>query len=237
MSAFWNALDNREKALLIWTLVLVLFVLWKKDLRSSFAAVLSALAARPLLVLLLGAMLYVASTVLLAAYVGVWTLPLLGVTVLWCLGPAAVMFFNSNEAARDADYFRRVLRGTLKWVILVEFLTNLYVFNLAVELILLPIVTVLVITAYFAGTKDEFAPAKRLLDFLLTAFGIALLARAVIALALDVDTFATLENLMRLLLPPALTIAFLPFVYMLRSYIRWEDRRFQRRWRGDFAAD
>jgi hypothetical protein len=42
---------------------------------------------------------------------------------------------------------------------------------------------------------------------------------------------------MRLLLPPALTIAFLPFVYMLRSYIRWEDRCFQRRWRRDFAAD
>jgi hypothetical protein len=228
--------DNREKAVLIWTLVLVVFVLWKKELRSSLAAVLKALAARPLLVLLLGAMLYVASLVLLAALVGVWTLPLLGVTVFWCFGPAAVMFFNSSKAARDRNYFRRVLRGSLTWVLIVEFLTNLYVFDLVVELVLLPIVTVLVLTAYVAGTKAESAPAKRLLDFLLIFFGIALLARAVTALTLDFDSFATLENLMRLLLPPALTILFLPFIYLLRSYIRWEDRRFQQRWRRDFAA-
>ena len=64
------------------------------------------------------------------------------------------------------------------------------------------------------------APAKRLLDVLLTAFGVVLLARGMIKLALDFDSFATLENLMRLVLPAALTIAFLPYAYFLRAYIR-----------------
>jgi hypothetical protein len=32
MSIFWHALDNRERALLIWTLAIVFFVLCKKDL-------------------------------------------------------------------------------------------------------------------------------------------------------------------------------------------------------------
>jgi hypothetical protein len=207
----------------------------KKDLRSSFANVLRALVARPLLALLLGAILYVAAIVLLGAFVGVWTLPLLGVTALWCFGPAAVMFFNSNEATSDTNYFRKVLRGSLSAVLIVEFLANLYVFNLVVELILLPIVTMLVVTAYVAGTKDEFAPAKRLLDVLLIVFGLALLARAVIGLAFDFDSFAKLETLMRLVLPLALTSAFLPYAYFLRAYIRWERRRFDRRWRKDLA--
>jgi hypothetical protein len=109
------------------------------------------------------------------------------------------------------------------------------VFNLVVELILLPIVTMLVVTAYVAGTKDEFAPAKRLLDVLLIVFGLALLARAVIGLAFDFDSFAKLETLMRLVLPLALTSAFLPYAYFLRAYIRWERRRFDRRWRKDLA--
>ena len=79
------------------------------------------------------------------------------------------------------------------------------------------------------------APAKRLLDVLLTAFGVVLLARGMIKLALDFDSFATLENLMRLVLPAALTIAFLPYAYFLRAYIRRERRRFDRRWRKGLA--
>jgi hypothetical protein len=67
MSVFWDALDNRERALLIWTVGIVLFVLWKKDLRSAFAAVLRTLVGRPLLALLLGAMLYTAGVILLGA--------------------------------------------------------------------------------------------------------------------------------------------------------------------------
>lgn len=39
-----------------------------------------------------------------------------------------------------------------------------------------------------------------------------------------------------ILLPLPLTTLFLPFIYLLRSYIRWEDRRFQQRWRRDFAS-
>jgi hypothetical protein len=235
MSIFWHALDNRERALLIWTLAIVFFVLCKKDLRSAFAGVLGALIARPLLVLLLGAMLYVTAIVLLGAFAGVWTLPLLGVTVLWCFGPGAVMVFNSNEAARNPNYFRKVLRGSLTSVLMIEFLANLYVFNLVAEVILIPIVTMLILTAYVAGTKDEFAPAKRLLDVLLTTFGVALLARAVTELAVDFDGFATVGNLMRLVLPPALTVAFLPYVYFLRAYVRREQRRFDRLWRKGLA--
>jgi hypothetical protein len=103
------------------------------------------------------------------------------------------------------------------------------------EVILIPIVTMLFLTAYVAGTKDEFAPAKRLLDVLLTTFGVALLARAVTELAVDFDSFATVGNLMRLVLPPALTVAFLPYVYFLRAYVRREQRRFDRLWRKGLA--
>lgn len=237
MSALWNALDNREKSLLIWTLAILAWILWKPDIRSSFAAVIRTLVARPLGPLLLGAVIYVAAVVGLAAVAGTWTLPLVGVTVLWCLGPGRSMFFNATAAAKDPHYLRTVLRGILAWVLIVEFLASLYIFNLVVELLLLPVVTLVVLTAYVSESKPELAPAKRLLDALLTIFGIALLARAGIALATDFDDFATVENLMRLVLPPALTLAFLPYMYLLLAYVRRDERRFQQRWRKSFAAD
>jgi hypothetical protein len=228
ISDVWHALDNREKSFLIWTVAIVAWIVWKPDLRPSIATVIRTLVSRPLGPLLLGGALYVTGVVTLIAYAGVWTLPLLGVTVLWCVGPGGAMFFNVNTAAKDAHYLRTVLRRTLAWVLIVEFLANLYVFNLVIELVLLPVVTLLVLTAHIAETKREFAPTKKLLDALLTIFGVVLLARAGIALATDFDDFATVENLMRLVLPPALTIAFLPYMYFLLAYMRRDERRFDR---------
>jgi hypothetical protein len=83
--------------------------------------------------------------------------------------------------------------------------------------------------------KPEYAQAKSKLDGVLAVFGLALVSHAAWSIATDFGTFWAFENLMRLVLPPAMTIAFLPYVYLLRSYIRWEDRRFQRRWRKGLA--
>ena len=170
-----------------------------------------------------------AAVVALAAVAGIWTLPLVGVTVLWCLGPGRGMFFNASKAAKDPHYLRTVLRGTLTWVLIVEFLANLSVFNLVVELVLLPVVTFLVFAAYVSEERPELAPVKKLFDILLAVFGVALLLRAGVAVATDFDDLATFENLMRLVLAPALTIAFLPYMYLLLAYARWDERRWRRR--------
>jgi hypothetical protein len=65
--------------------------------------------------------------------------------------------------------------------------------------------------------------------------GLALVAYAVWGVATDFDSFGTFDNLMRLVLPPALTVAFIPYAYGLRIYVRWEQRRLDRRRRQRWA--
>jgi hypothetical protein len=232
MSTAWDGLDPREKAVLIWSAILVIAVLlWAakdKAIRSSVRAVARAFLVPPLSIIFALAVFYVAGVVIGAGALGIWSLALLGVTVLWCFGPAPRMFFNADRASKDPQFFATALRGTLSLTLLVEYAANLATFPLGFELFLVPAVSFLVVLAVVAESKPEFAPAKTALDYLFTVLAIVLLLHVALELASDFGSFWTFENLMRLVLPPALTIAFLPFMYFLRVYMRWDERCWDR---------
>jgi hypothetical protein len=225
MSAVWNALDNREKALLIWSVLLFGGALLMRDVRRSVPGIMAILVTPPLSLLLFGAVLYVSAIIVVAAELGLWTLPLVGVTVLWFLGPGMVMFFNAHAAVTDPAFFRKALRGGVWLILIVEGVVNLAVFPLTVELIAVPLVLLVVLLVEVAKTKPEFAQVKTIMEFVLSVLVVAFVARTAHGVITGFEGFATLETLMRVLLPPVLTIAFLGYVYLLRLYMIWEHRR------------
>ena len=68
-----------------------------------------------------------------------WDLSLLKDTLLWYFGVATVMFFSAHEATRGSRSFRSLVLKNLQFAIVLEFIVNLYVFNIFVELLLVPI--------------------------------------------------------------------------------------------------
>jgi hypothetical protein len=112
---------------------------------------------------------------------------------------------------------------------------RLVVFDLAIEVLLLLVLVSLGMLKAVADPKNEHAPLRGPLDVIIGALGLALLASAIWGIATDYGSFGTFENLMRLVLPPALTVAFIPYAYALRMYVRWEQRRLDRRRRQRWA--
>jgi hypothetical protein len=235
MSAIWNALDHREQALLFGSVLLIVGALAIKDVRRGVPGILKILVTPPLGPLLLIGVIYVGAIVVLAAALGLWTMPLLGLTVTWAIGTGGFMFFTANDAVSDPEYFAKALRRSIRWTLILEFLVALYVFDLLLEVLLLPVLLVVATLAAFVEDNPEYAQVKRMLDVVLGVFGFALIGHAIWSIATDFGSFWTVENLMRLVLPAALTIAFLPYAYFLRAYIRREQRRFDRRWRKTLA--
>jgi hypothetical protein len=236
MSSLWKALDHREQALFIGSLLLILAALAIKDIRRSVPGMLKILVTPPLGPLLLIGVIYVAALVALAAAVGIWTLPLLGVTVTWAIGSAGFMFLTTNDAVSDPEYFAKALRRSIRWTLLLEFVVALFVFDLLLEVLLLPVLVVLATLSAFIEDKPEHAQLKNKLDVVLAVVGFAVIGHAIWGIVTDFGSFWTFENLMRLVLPLGLTIAFLPYAYFLRIYIRWEQRRLDQRWRHGLAT-
>jgi hypothetical protein len=138
--------DNREQAVVIWLLVFVLGALCIHDVRRLVPGLLKTTFSRALLAPFLLTVAYVCGIVVGLSVVGLWSRDFLDVTVFWFFGAGLWMFGSVGLYAADPDLFRRIIRQrVLAGVLLIEFVANFYVFNLAVELLLILGVTFFVL--------------------------------------------------------------------------------------------
>ena len=138
MQSINNILDNREIAIFFWMGILFLWAIFNKKIRQSLIGVLKALTKKAVAISSLLMILYIGLMIYLSQKIDLWRPSNLGETILWIFGVAFVMFVNVNHASEDY-YFRNIVVDNLKFVVILEFITNVYVFNLWIELILVPI--------------------------------------------------------------------------------------------------
>ena len=167
-------------------------------------------------------LLYVALVILLMQKTHFWDASLTKDTVLWLLGTAFVLLVRANEASQDEHFFKKLLLDSLKLILLLEFIINLYTFSFWVEMILIPSLTFIGTLAIVAETKKEYMPARKVLDFLLVMLGFTLIAFALTRLFSDSSSFANTDSLRSFLLPPLLTLAYLPFIFAFALYMTYD---------------
>jgi hypothetical protein len=215
-------LNNREKAVVIWLIIIFLGLLANKGIRASMLQLPKAFLVRQIMVPFILILAYVAAEVICFHGAGFWNVSMLKDTVVWFLGTAFVLFININEPSKDGKYFKKVLLDNLKLSVVLEFLANAYTFSLWAELIILPIITFIAILSSVAGLKKETLQVKKIMDFLLAVAGFYLLSYVLYRVVTDLSGFATQENLRSFLLPPILTAAYLPAIYLLAVYSGYE---------------
>ncbi|MGH2732030.1 MAG: hypothetical protein ACRDJG_03655, partial [Actinomycetota bacterium] len=223
MAEFLAVLDNREKAFLIWLLIGVTFLIVHKDIRQRFPPILKLIFATQIGIGLLVMVAYVSLILLIAHKLSLWNPSQLKTTVFWFFGTALVMLFSTNDAIKDDDYLKKVVAKNLRFAVVLSFVINLYVFNLFIELLLVPLLFLIRALIAFAGTKQEYAHAKRFTETIQAIIGIRLLIYVLTSLISNFQNFASLKNLRGFVLPIALTMALLPFMYMVTLYSAYES--------------
>lgn len=228
--AFLNFLDSREKAILLWAVALVAFAAVKSDgFVSSLIGVLRALAATKLLLLFGSAAVYCAAVVLGEKYAGLWHTTAVKETVYWFFGTGVILVGNAVEWRDDPACLKKLLRQALRFTIIVEFIVNLYVFPLAVELLLVPLLLLFVGVQVVAAHDRAHAPVRKFIDGVLVAIGLALFAYFAVSAITDLDGFLTSENAEDFLVAPALTLTFAPFLYGVVWLVRREMANLRKR--------
>lgn len=223
MDSFIDLFNNREKATILWVLILLVFALFKKDIRNSIFGVFKALLQKKILIVLIAMLLYVGLEVLLFYKIQLWDVfPTKG-TTFWILGVAFVLLMSVNKASKDQNYLKKILFNNLKLLLILEFIVNLYTFSLFAEMILISILSIVVAIAAFTGNKKEYLPANKVANVILATFGIFILIFTLSNILSDYQSFATPESLRAFLLPPLLTLAYMPFLYFLALYIAYES--------------
>jgi hypothetical protein len=235
---YLDFLNSREKAILLWTTALLAFAAAKADgFASSLMSVLRAIAEPKLLLLFGSGALYCAILVLAASEASLWHTTATKETVYWFFGGGLVLVGKAVVAATsDPAFLKKLLRQALRLTIVVEFLVNLYVFPLAVELLLVPFVLLFVMLEVVAASEPAYTQVRALVNNILVAIGLGLLAYVAFSALSDLGGFLTRDNAEKFLVAPALTVAFIPFLYCVGWLSRREQGNLWKRIRADSGS-
>lgn len=221
MFNLFQKFSNRELAITIWILIAIICVLSQPKIRKSLFQVIKAFFAWKLAISYVIMFAYITLVIIPLNAVGIWKLPHLPVTLLWVLCVAFVMLFEFSKA-NDQNFFKDAIKDNLKGLIVLEFLINLYVFDLWVELILVPVFGILGGMIAIAETDEKYEIVKKLLNYIMAFIGLAFTGYAIYMVVTDFEHFATFENFENFYLPILLSIMFLPFVYFAALYAGYE---------------
>lgn len=238
MFAVVDFLSSREKAMLIWGVVVTVYV-WRKDnsIGGSLVGVLRSMFAPKLSLLWLAATTYCSAIVLAAKVAGLWPTTATKETIYWFLCTGAVLTGNVTTARSfDRAFVKQLARKALRLTIIVEFLVGVYVMPLAAELVVVPVVALFAMMQVVAENDPNLTSVKKLLDRISMLIGFGLMAWVIVSALTDLDALATRDHAEGLLLVPAFTLALVPFLYAVWKWSRWDQDRIMRRWRESKVA-
>jgi hypothetical protein len=216
-------LNNREWAILIWSVGIFLVLMARREIRSSVGQLLRTLLSPPLLIPLLVMIGYVLGEVWLGYKAGLWRSDLIKDTIVWFVISALAFFFGYDQASKQPHFFRRRLVAAASIPVFLEFLANLFVLNLAAELALLPFSILLGLVIAMAESDERLRALRTPLNVLLAVVGLSLVVYSVRQLFLSWNAVDKPVTALQFALPIWLTIGLLPYIYLLSLYSNYQS--------------
>lgn len=220
--AFFESFNNRERAIVVWLLLFSLWMLLRKNTRVAVFNVLRAFLDKKIISIVLGMLLYTSLIVFSLHKLGLWNAFLLKDTAFWIIGTALVLLFNTNKATQNVSFFKETVLNAFKLIVILEFIINFYTLNFWLEMILIPTLVTIGGMSALTEIKTEYKTVKRFVNSLLAIIGFLMVIYATGNVVANYQTFVTLKNLNTLVLPPLLTLFYIPYLYFFALVMAYE---------------
>lgn len=214
--------SNRELATIIWVIIILSLALTKKSLRVSIGTVLTAFLEKKILTVVLAALIYSAVAIFILYKLELWQLSFLKDSLYWYFMTAIVILFNLNDTSENKNYFKDILLQNIQFMVIIEFIVNIYSFSFWIELIFIPAFILVSIITAFGESYPQYKKVGEIGSVILTFIGLTLFTLSIIHIIKSIEKYANAEELKIFLLPIILTIAFIPFAYMTAIYMEYE---------------
>jgi hypothetical protein len=215
-------INNREKSIILWFLLLILWAFFQKAVRSAFVRVLKAFFKPKLFIPFLALSGYIVLIVLFFYKVGFWKTFLLKDTLVWFFGFAFVNYVNINKTNEDVGFFKKILIDNLKLFVVIQFVVNMYVFSLPLELLITPITALIVGMQAVSSYKEKYKTAQKILNGILSTIGFIFIIFSFSKAFVNSNNFFSSITFYKMILPLILSIPLLPFIYLLALGMLYE---------------
>lgn len=150
---------------------LFLYGMKHRRIRESFWKFVKIFFGRKLRILWGIIFLYVFGITLIFYHLSFWDNIYIKDIVVWFFFSGLVYCMNAVSREADEDYIRKVLKDNFKLTVILEFIISTFTFNIWVELVIIPVITVIVLMNVIAEQKEEYREVHKLLDIVLVLAG------------------------------------------------------------------
>jgi hypothetical protein len=229
-----SELTTREIALIFWSAVFFGWAMTHQTVRESFARVVVSAFASKLLWVWFTVAAYTVGLVTGLEKVGLWDESLTKETLVWFVFSAVVYPFQFSDPAAQPRVLAVVAKDSISALILIEVLIDTYTLSLPVELILVPVLTLIALLGTVAALKDEHKQVASFMTGIQAVVGLSLAALAIRAALNDPDLNPRAE-VFGVLLPVLLSLGILPYIYALRVAFAYEGMLWRIGWKKGVA--
>lgn len=222
-SSTCNIFNNREIAIGILLLAIIIFALTIRNIRKSFLGLVRKLLEIKILIFILVIAVYGFGIVQLLRIINYWDIYLLKDTILWYLLPGFIMGVKYITSKDDGNLFKKIIIDNIEFLIIFEFIVNFYVFPIWAEIIIIPIITFIVLLDVVASRDKKYTSVLKFLRTLQFLIGSLILVYSVYQIIKDFSNFGSINTLKEFLLPIILTITFIPLICFMVLYSRYEE--------------
>jgi len=215
--------NNRELALITWSVFLFLVSSLNKAIRNSYINIVKIFAIRIVAITTLSFFAYVGFITYLFYSIGFWETEFLKNTILWTLFVGLILVWKFANSQEVQKLFNKVLINSFSVIIILEFIIDIYVYSFWHELLIVGIVSFLVIIEAVFSTNEEFKSAQIIVEKILSIIGLIILFIALYYALTDLADLFTLTTFKSLIYPIILTIFSFLFFYLFVLILKYES--------------
>lgn len=218
--------STRELATAFWVGAILIAVgmaiVTNKKIRQGFIGVLKCFFNRKLRKLWEIYFLYIGIITLMFSRSPIWKNIYLKDIILWTLFSGLTICMNAVAGEADEKYISKVLKDNIRFTVVTEFLLSTFTFNFWVELIIIPITTVIVLFDTVAEHKSDAIAVHKLLQDMMAFAGLCVILQTVRVGILEYRELNVINTLVSFFIPIVYLLLVTPLEYAFELYSKYE---------------
>lgn len=216
-------LSTREWATVIWGFVFWVYAMAHKQIREALWNVVKIFFGKKLRILWSIILLYVLGITLIFCQLPFWDNIYIKDIIVWFIFSGLIYCMNAVSKDADEKYIENILKNNLKFTVIFEFIMNTFTFNIWIELIIVPIITVIVMMNIVAEHKMEYKAVHKLLDIVLAIMGFGILYETIKIAVHEYKYLNAVNTFISFMIPIVYLIMIVPLEYILELYSKYEN--------------
>ena len=218
--------STRELATAFWTGIILVAVgmaiVTNKKARKSFIEVLKCFFGRKIRMLWEIYFLYIGIITFLFSRLPIWESIYLKDIIIWTLFSGLTICINAVAGEADEKYILKVLKDNIRFTMVTELLLSTFTFSFWVELIIIPITTVIVLFDTVAEHKSDAIAVHKLLQDVMAFAGLCVILQTVRVGILEYRELNVINTLVSFFIPIVYLLLVTPLEYSFELYSKYE---------------